>query len=75
MLADNQELPLHGSGGFRLLWDTKFDQGMAAFLDCLNQLQIAMLQKPGQEGFALPYKMEDKGKIVDPTTQKSYSIK
>ena len=27
VLADNQELPLHGSGGFRFLWDTKFDQG------------------------------------------------
>jgi beclin 1 len=76
VLADNSELPLHGSGGFRLLgWDTKFDQGMSAFLDCLSQLQTAMLEKPGQTGFSLPYKMSEKGKIEDTTSGKSYSIK
>lgn len=66
---------MHASGGFRFLWDTKFDQGMAAFLDCLAQLQAAMLERPEKNRFSLPYKMSEKGKIEDPTTGKSYSIK
>lgn len=49
---------------------------MSAFLDCLSQLQTAMLEKPaGQTGFSLPYKMTEKGKIEDTTSGKSYSIK
>jgi len=48
---------------------------MAAFLDCLSQLQTAMLERPGKSGFSLPYKMSDKGKIEDPTSGKSYCIK
>ncbi|CAL8080854.1 unnamed protein product [Orchesella dallaii] len=76
VLADNSELPLYASGGFsRFLWDTKFDQGMTAFLDCLNQLQAAMLEKPGQSGFALPYRMAEKGRIEDTASGKTYSIK
>ncbi len=75
VLSDNTELPLHATGGFRLLWDTKFDSGMTAFLDCLSQLQNSMLERPGKSGFALPYKMSEKGKIEDPNTAKSYSIK
>jgi len=75
VLADNSELPLYGSYRFRLLWDSKFDQGMSAYLDCLGQLQTAMLERPGQTGFALPYRMNEKGKIEDPTSGKSYSIK
>ena len=27
VLADEKDLPLYGSGGFRLIWDTKFDAG------------------------------------------------
>ena len=75
MLEDNTELPLHGSTRFRLLWDTKFDQGMSAYLECLGQLQSAMLERPGQSGFALPYRMTEKGKIEDTTSGKSYSVK
>ena len=37
--VDNKILPLYGSVGFRFLWDTKFDAGMVAFLDCLQQFQ------------------------------------
>lgn len=50
---------------------------MSAYLDCLGQLQTAMLERPGfgQTGFALPYRMNEKGKIEDPTSGKSYSIK
>ena len=27
VLAEEKDLPLYGSGGFRLIWDTKFDAG------------------------------------------------
>ncbi|XP_077969310.1 beclin-1-like [Styela clava] len=68
-----EELPLYGSGGFRLLWDTKFDQGMVAFLDCLQQFKEEVEQS--KKGFKLPYKME-KGKIEDTGgTGTSYWIK
>ena len=39
VLSEDKDLPLYGSGGFRLIWDTKFDAGMAAFLDCLQQFK------------------------------------
>ena len=39
-LVDNKQFPLYGSGGFRFLWDAKFDAGMVAFLDCLQQFQV-----------------------------------
>lgn len=58
-----KELPLYGSSGFRLLWDTKFDNGMIAFLDCLQQFKEEV--ERSKRGFKLPYKME-KGKIEDP---------
>lgn len=68
-----KELPLYGSGGFRLLWDTKFDQGMVAFLDCLQQFKEEV--ERSKKGFKLPYKME-KGKIEDTGgTGTSYWIK
>jgi len=75
VLSDNSELPLYATGGFRLLWDTKFDAGMTAFLECLSQLQAAMLERPGKSGFALPYRMAERGKIEDPHTGKAYSVK
>ena len=27
VLADEKDLPLYGSGGFRLIWDNSFDAG------------------------------------------------
>ena len=36
VLADEKDLPLYGSGGFRLIWDTKFDAGWV-LLDCVSQ--------------------------------------
>ncbi|XP_071942613.1 beclin-1-like [Antedon mediterranea] len=68
----NKELPLHGSGGFRFFWDTKFDQAMVAFLDCLQQFKEEV--EKGDKGFCLPYPMVN-GKIEDPSTKTSYSIK
>ncbi|XP_030562798.1 beclin-1-like protein [Drosophila novamexicana] len=72
VLGDNRELPLYGSGGFKFFWDTKFDAAMVAFLDCLTQFQMEVEKRDTE--FLLPYKME-KGKIIDPSTNNSYSIK
>ncbi|XP_043473752.1 beclin-1-like protein [Leptopilina heterotoma] len=72
ILNQNMELPLHCSGGFKFLWDTKFDSAMVAFLDCLQQFKEKV--EKGDSGFSLPYRM-DKGKIEDSATGNSYSIK
>lgn len=72
-LVDNtKELPLYGSGGIRFFWDTKFDQAMVAFLDCLQQFKEEL--EKGDTSFCLPYRM-DKGRIEDSSTGISYSIK
>lgn len=71
-IAEQRELPLYGSGGFRFLWDTKFDSAMVAFLDCLQQFKEAVEQ--GDSGFSLPYRME-RGRIEDSTTGNSFSIR
>lgn len=68
----SKELPLHGSGGFKFFWDTKFDQAMVAFLDCLQQFKEEV--EKGDKSFLLPYKME-KGRVEDPTNGNTYSIK
>ncbi|KRT79646.1 hypothetical protein AMK59_8325 [Oryctes borbonicus] len=69
VLGEQRELPLYGSGGFKFLWDTKFDAGMVAFLDCLQQFKEKVEQ--GHIDFRLPYQM-NKGKIEDSSI---YSIK
>lgn len=71
-LEDHKELPLYGSGGFRFLWDTKFDAAMVAFLDCLQQFKEQV--KKGDSEFCMPYKI-DRGKIEDTATGNTYSIK
>jgi hypothetical protein len=58
VLADDKMLPLYGAGGFRMIFDTKFDTAMVAFLDCLQQFAAEV----DRLGFSLPYEM-DKGKI------------
>ncbi|XP_063953505.1 beclin-1-like [Lytechinus pictus] len=68
----SKQLPLHGSGGFRFFWDTKFDQSMVAFLDCLQQLEEEV--ERGDSSFCLPYKMAN-GKLEDTNTGQTYSIK
>jgi len=71
VLGDDKVLPLYGTGGFRMIWDTKFDQAMAAFLDCLAQFGQAVSQ---HGDFKLPYEM-DKGKIKDNNNGQWYSVK
>lgn len=71
-LTDEKTLPLYGSGGFRMIFDSKFDTAMVAFLDCLTQFANE-IQRHG--AFSLPYEM-DKGKIRDNSnTGTWYSIK
>ena len=45
---------------------------MVAFLDCLQQFKEQV--EKGDSGFCLPYRM-DKGKIEDPSSGNSYSVK
>ncbi len=71
VLADGKVLPLYGSGGFRMIFDSKFDSAMVAFLDCLQQFAVEVER---QGGFSLPYEM-DKGKIRDNNTGQYYSVK
>jgi len=72
VISEHKELPLFGAGGFRFLWDTKFDAAMVAFLDCLQQFKEEV--EKGDSGFCLPYKI-DKGKLEDSTTGCSFSVK
>ena len=72
VLSDGKELPLYGSGGFKFFWDTKFDAAMTAFLDCLQQFKEKV--ETVDSGFNFPYRME-KGKIEEPSTGNTYSIK
>uniref|UniRef100_A0A069DT97 Putative beclin-like protein n=1 Tax=Panstrongylus megistus TaxID=65343 RepID=A0A069DT97_9HEMI len=70
--SEQKILPLYGSGGFRFLWDTKFDAAMVAFLDCLQQFKEEV--EKGDSGFCLPYRI-DKGKLEDSATGNSFSVK
>lgn len=67
-----RELPLYFAGGFKFLWDTKFDHAMVAFLDCLQQFKEQVSKM--DSNFCLPYRI-DKGKIEDSNTGQSCSIK
>lgn len=71
VLADDKTLPLYGAGGIRMIFDSKFDSGMVAFLDCLQQFAVEIERRGG---FSLPYPMS-KGKICDNNTGQNYSIK
>ncbi|KAL8585049.1 hypothetical protein ACOMHN_043685 [Nucella lapillus] len=64
-----KELTLYGSGGFKFFWDTKFDQGMAAFLNCLEQLW-----KKINDGNNMPYVIY-KDRLQDRETHNSFSVK
>nr|SVE74111.1 EOG090X048D [Daphnia barbata] len=79
-LVENKVFPLYGSGGFRFLWDAKFDSGMCSFLDCLQQFQLKVEGAQQSEddtrrlNFQFPYRME-RGRIEDRATRQWYSIK
>lgn len=66
-----KELPLYGSGGFKLFWDSKFDQAMVSFLECLQQFKQHVEVR--DKHFKLPYKIE-KDKIGDSNGKLSIRI-
>jgi len=63
--GENKKIPLYGYGGSKFLWDTKFDVGMMAFLDCMQQFteKVEELEK-NNKVFKFPYPICN-GKIVD----------
>jgi len=60
--VDEIILPLYGSGGFRFHWDAKFDKGMEAYLECLQQFQVKVEgsknveNEAGRLNFQFPYR-------------------
>ena len=50
----NVSIISYASGGIRYFWNSKFDQAMVAFLDCLQQFKEEV--QKGDSGFCLPYK-------------------
>lgn len=50
----SQHWPLYSSAGLRIFADSKFDLGLVAFLDCLNQLK-QHIEQSSRGCFALPY--------------------
>ena len=55
-LATKREYPLYSSSSIRIFADTRFDSGLVAFLDCVNQFKFALESKEQQ--MSLPYKIE-----------------
>ncbi|XP_076269071.1 beclin-1-like Atg6 isoform X2 [Rhynchophorus ferrugineus] len=74
VIGENKKIPLYGSGGPKYLWDTKFDAGMMAFLECMQQFteKIEELEK-NNKVFRFPYRISN-GKIEDSDNMK-YSLR
>lgn len=66
-----KELPLYNNGGFKFMWNTKFDLAMVAFINCLQQL-IENIKKVDHK-FYVPYEVENDK--IENTSNNSYSIK
>lgn len=69
-----EHLHMYGAGGFKYYfdWDKKFDFGMVAFLDCLEQLENKI--KTLDSSFSMPYPINGH-KLEDKKTCSSYSIR
>jgi len=70
----DEKLNLYGAGGFKYYFemDKKFDLGMVAFLDCLQQFSDKI--KTINQAFAFPYPINGH-KLEDTKTVSSFSIK
>lgn len=74
VVGENKELPLYGSGGFKFLWDTKFDAGMSAFLECQAEFQQHVEAQGPQKGcFCFPYRINKN--FIEDNSNNSFSIK
>ncbi|KAK7815321.1 hypothetical protein U0070_019165 [Myodes glareolus] len=73
-LTDDGMLLLFSDGSHNVFYDNKFDRGMKAFLDCLQQL-VKVLEK--EEGIFLPYRIHVKGGMLEDATGSGecYSIR
>jgi beclin len=67
-------LNMYGVGGFKYYfdWDKKFDYGMVAFLDCLEQLEAKI--KSIDSNFSMPYPIKGH-ELEDKKTSTKYSIR
>lgn len=68
------EVQMHRTKGVKyyLEWDSKFDMGMIAFLDCLEQFEKKIKSLDAE--FSMPYRINGY-KIEDKHSSSSYSIK
>ena len=74
ILDDSRILNLYGSGSFRtgIFSDRVFDQGMVAFLDCLQQFR-AVMETSGSA--RLPHSIDREKGRIDDGVGNWYSIK
>ncbi|XP_036309271.1 beclin-2 [Pipistrellus kuhlii] len=71
---DPVELPLFCTGGKSSLWDSKFDQAMVAFLDCMQQFQEEA--QKSEPALCMPYRIHaERGWMEDPGSGKFYSVR
>ncbi|XP_036211095.1 beclin-2-like [Myotis myotis] len=74
LTEDPVELPLFYTGGKSSLLDSKFDQAMVAFLDCMQQFNEAA--KKGEPALYMPYRIHvEQGLMEDPGSGEFYSIR
>ena len=68
------QLNMYGVGGFKYYfdWDKKFDYGMVAFLDCLEQFESKIKSKDST--FSMPYPINGH-ELEDKKTSTKYSIR
>ena len=55
-IATKRDLPLYSTQSIRIFADTKFDNGLVAFLDCVNQFKYSLESRDSH--VSLPYKIE-----------------
>ncbi|XP_057625906.1 beclin-2 [Chionomys nivalis] len=61
-LTGDEMLLLFSDGSHNISYDNKYDRGMKAFLDCLQQF-VKVLEK--EEGLFLPYRIHVKGGMLE----------
>ncbi|XP_006757579.2 PREDICTED: beclin-2-like [Myotis davidii] len=74
LTEDPVELPLFCTGEKSSLLNSKFDQAMVAFLDCMQQFNEAA--KKGEPALYMPYRIHvEEGLMEDPGSGEFYSIR
>ncbi|KAM7050303.1 beclin-2 [Molossus nigricans] len=74
LAGDGPELPLYYARGQCPLLQSKFDQAMVAFLDCMQQFQEEA--EKGEPGLCLPHRIHaERGLLEDAGAGRLYSIR